>query len=319
MADLDKQFRTFNDTIKLGWKTQLETLRTKRDVVYDRVLNGLPEGVRAPGKRNQGSYAMGTGIFPLEGDYDIDVALEFELDPAAHDPVAVKRWVYDAVEDHTSKTAVREPCVTVWWQRKGEPIYHVDLAVYAVHEGNTYLARGKLGASEDLRRWEPADPKALIEHLKKTPSDEVAREQQRRVIRYLKRWKDLRFSATGEEAPRGIALTACALRWFEARDSELDAVLDLVSRMHDAGEDIQVFLPVPPGNDLFAAMNAQQRQNLHGQLGKLRAALETARDETRPRRAAEGLRAFFGDDFPLPGKTASGLGAAAIGSSGASA
>ncbi|MCA9687103.1 MAG: hypothetical protein KC457_33365, partial [Myxococcales bacterium] len=85
------------------------------------------------------------------------------------------------------------------------------------------------------------------------------------------------------------------------------------------GKDISVRLPVPPGNDLFGAMNDEQRKNLHARQGELLKALREAKAESSATKAAEGLRRYFGEDFPVP-KKAGALGAAgALGTSGASA
>src|SRR5690606_26562410 len=138
---------------------------------------------KTPARFNQGSYAMHTGVVPVDGDYDIDVALEFELNPKEHPwPVEVKRWVYDALAGYDVE--MREPCVTVWWKdSQGKAQSHVDLAIYAVHESQTFLARGKLGAGPALQTWEDADPRGLIELVKSQPEDPVHREQMHRVIR----------------------------------------------------------------------------------------------------------------------------------------
>jgi len=317
MADLQKSFHKFHDAIALDH--ELESLREKRDRVLARLFSQLER--RNPRRRDQGSYALGTGIKPLpdRGDYDIDVALEFELDPQTISAVALKQEVFDAVKAHTQNVEVREPCVTIHYHRRGEPYLHVDLAVYAVHGGRTFLARGKPGAGAADNRWEPADPKALIEFVGSHPADPDHRQQQRRVIRYLKRWKDIVFSSEGEAAPRGIALTACTLEWFGARELEIDALTDVVAAMHQQGPQIEVYLPVPPGNGLFKRMSQDQRENYHARLGDLLDALRSAKAETNARRAAEALQKYLGEDFPVPKSAGPAMGAAAIGTSGASA
>jgi hypothetical protein len=268
MTDLNPEFRKFHDAIKLDWDDELADLRDKRDRVLDDLFANLSEDVpKKPARFNQGSYAMHTGILPLGGDYDIDVALEFELDPRDYPrPVDVKRWVYDALVGHDVE--MRKPCVTVWWKdSKGKPTAHVDLAIYATHGGETFLARGKLGAGHDQQVWEDADPRGLIKLVDSTPADPVERDQMHRIIRYLKRWKDHRFSSTGDDAPRGIALTACALEWFVARDKELDALCDLVTTIERQGPMLSVRLPIKPRSDLFGEMNRHQQANLHARLG----------------------------------------------------
>lgn len=320
MSDLNPEFRKFHDAIKLDWDDELAELRDKRDEVLDTLFAKLAASVTKPARFNQGSYAMHTGIVPINGDYDIDVALEFQLDIDEHpSPVAVKRWVYDALRSYPD-VEMREPCVTVWWRdRAGNPQSHVDLAIYATHDGETHLAWGKLGASRELQAWEPADPRGLLERVRSQPEDPKHRDQMHRVIRYLKRWKDHRFSDTGEDAPRGIALTACALQWFNPCEKEIDALLGLVTSIHSRGPNIRALLGGKPHTDLFAAMNEHQRSNFNGRIGELESALRKAKAEGSPRAAAEQLRKQFGDDFPLPSRAGAAAGGAAIGTSGASA
>lgn len=324
MADLQKLFERFHETIALKRKTAGKTLAEKRRRILDRLAEGIAEqrkeGADIPTYtvRNQGSYAMRTGIKPLDGDYDIDVALTFDASKDEHpDPVAVKRWVYDAVKRQTTNVRMREPCITVFYQSKGEPVYHVDLAIYVKDESGgdatSYLARGKLGSGPDHKSWEESDPAALIAELNGRFSDTDDRRQFRRVIRYLKRWKDVQFSSEGNEAPRGIALTACAYEWFQPAytrdglantrtDDDLRALEGLVQEMLDrfVGARLSVTLPVPPRNDLFARMSDEQMKTTKAKLIALRDALTAARDEIDPHVAAGDLSKLLSDDFPVP-------------------
>ena len=86
MADVQKQFGEFNEAIRLKQYEENTTLREKRDVV----LKKLKERMKALFKEkdeaqptythfDQGSYKLGTGVKPLEGDFDIDVGLRFDV------------------------------------------------------------------------------------------------------------------------------------------------------------------------------------------------------------------------------------------------
>lgn len=307
MTSLQSEFSRFNDAIRLGWDDEQAILRERRDAVIDQIR----ERIDAPAFDvfNQGSYKLGTGIKPVDGDYDIDVGLRFHTTREAWDPVELKRRVHAALSGYNVE--IRRPCVTVQYQRRGEPLYHVDLNVYVPAAGGDllYLAVGKHGDAASLREWRPSDPNALAAAIDRQyiPGD---REQFRRVVRYLKRWKDLEFSHEGTAAPTGIALTASALQWFAPatqRDAvanrvhhcDLLALGDLVARMvAHASPRLRVHLPVPPHDDLFARMNAAQMQVFRDKLTRLADALRAARSDADDVSTGDILRRHLGDDFP---------------------
>lgn len=352
MANLTKQFDSFHKTIAITPALEKKILAGKRDIILDKLSESIVKR-RKNGKdiptythRNQGSYAMDTGIKPVSGeDYDLDVALLFDLDQSKFDPLTVKGWVHSALRDHTKEVRWREPCVTVFYSQNDEHVYHVDFAVYS--SGNPdercYLARGKEHSTDDNKKWEEADPTKLIETLKNHFTDSNDRAQFRRVIRYLKRWKDVKFPYVGNSAPTGIAITGCALCWFEvskyedliANTTTYDdhvATLALVKSMLSHFEQVydsetqqfvdrlRVSLPVPPENDIFDKMTNKQMTTFKQRLEDLRDNLVEAQSDIDPHTAAKTLSKEFGTDFPVPEKkdTAESL-SKAITSSGGSA
>ncbi len=335
MANVQSQFQQFHTAIAITRKAEKQTLAEKREIVLDKLSEGIKkqreagEEIPSYDHINQGSYAMETGVKPVDGDYDLDVALRFDLDTKDYpDPVVVKSWVYKALDGHTKEVRFREPCVTVFYERKGEHVYHLDFAIYAVasQSGSKFLARGKAQSSDGNRYWEVADPKMLLEVMKAKFSDnQTDRAQFRRTIKYLKRWKDVNFRSTGNAAPTGIALTSCALSWFipvkttdhvqgSTSYNDLSATLSLVEGMLRQFMDtfdsetgavvprLVTQLRVPPGNDLFEKMTSTQMMAFHERLQALCDALKEARDEVDPHDACKKLRSVFGDDFSVPKK-----------------
>lgn len=329
MAKVQKQFEQFAENIRLGTYDELQTLRDKRDIIVDKLRSGLKKNFEDKGEKppkfesfNQGSYAMNTGIKPVEGDYDIDVGIRFFISKDKHKPLEVKQWVYDALEDHTSRVEIRRNCVTVYYMKDGEVDYHVDLAVYAAGEDGTeplHLAKGKLNSSEELKFWEESDPQGLIEKVNGTYADKDA-QQYRRSIRALKRWKQEQFNAGGNGAPVGIGLTLAAYYWFQVNKTtnwqntiEYDdraALQNLVRSMlnnftlvvHDGefASRLVVKVPVKPSTNVFEKMTNTQMKTFKANLEALEQALIDAGSEPDTRAACLILRKQFGEDFPVP-------------------
>jgi hypothetical protein len=330
MADVQKYFEQFNGTIQLGRFDENETLREKRNIIRRRLDDKLP-GVFARHKEDcpswkfydQGSYDMGLGVKPLDGDYDIDQGMYFDVRSADWDPVILKKRVREALDGHTKEVRIRKPCVTVQYQSGGEPVYHVDIAVYAGGDadGKARLAVGRESTPSGERRWEVSSPRTLkAKVFDKFKDDERA--QFRRVVRYLKRWKDVKFSSNGNAAPLGIAFTVLAYDnllptfsdAFTGEADDLGALRKLVKAvlgrfvMHYSPAKgnyrrLIVSLPVEPWNDLFEHMSDAQITDFEEKLTRLRDALDEAADATDPVETCKKLNRQFGDDFPIPEKS----------------
>ncbi len=332
MARVQKQFDQFNEAIKLKRFEENQTLREKRDIIRRKLRERLPGVFAAHGEecpafffRDQGSYKMGTGIKPLDDDFDIDQGLYFVIATTAYpDPVVLKRRVHEALDGHTDSVRIRRPCVTVTYHEEGEPIYHVDIAVYsdgsANPDGNSQLAKGREYSTPEHRYWEASDPQGLIDKIDERFKGNDAK-QFRRGVRYLKRWKGEKFSGEGNVAPLGIGLTVATyddlatVYTDEAagKPDDLEALRRLVgkilgrfSRVFGAGGNLAwrlvVPLPVEPGNDLFEQMTDTQMAGFEEKLQALRDALEAATDEIDPVEACKTLQGVFGEDFPIPEK-----------------
>lgn len=332
MADIQKYFIEFHVKIKQDRFKENKTLREKRDRILDRLKNNWDKifedlDIDPPKYEtfNQGSYDLGTGNIPTNGDYDIDVGIIIKISKDDYpDPVKVKKWIHDALDGHTKSVEIRRPCVTVSYQQDGEQIYHVDLAVYCESDDKIYLAKGKLNSNEENRVWEEADPFGLSSLIKEHYSDRDDDKQFRRIIRYLKRWKDVKFDSDGNAAPIGIGITIAAYKWFEPNKTLIDlfantykyndlkALSQFVQKMIDNYsyvwrdgqyvERLEVILPVVPNCDLFDKMSNSQMTSFKEKLENLQKALEDAIEEAAPEEACKLLQKQFGDEFPVPDK-----------------
>ena len=300
-------------------------MRERRDTLLRDLAEGLKKLFNEKGEPvpafhpiNQGSYEMDTGIKPLDGDYDIDVGLIFHLAPI-HDnnhPHEVKSWVYESLRRQNRTVRWRNPCVTVYYMKDGEPDHHVDLPVYtssADGSGQRYLAFGKEHSEASLRHWEIADPEKLTEKVNACHSDDDDK-QFKRVIRALKRWKQEQFPIGGNAAPPGIGLTLCAFDWFAPVSAVTDplkgtvayddrmALEALVRSMlgQFLGDRLRVSLPVQPFKDVFKKMTDEHQRQFKAKLERLLETLVFAKNEASRKAACTRLQREFGTDFPVP-------------------
>lgn len=356
MANIQKQIVQYDEAIRLKRYGENATLGKRRDAVLNKLRERFKK-MREEGREvptfepfNQGSYEMGTGIDPANGDYDIDVGLDFNITKAGYpDPVKLKELVFEALDGHTPLgTVIRRSCVTVNYQIDGEQAYHVDLAVYACDNVEStphalHLAKGKQHSEAAHRFWEPSDPKGLTEWVERRFEGE-AEKQFLRVIRVLKGWKSYLFDHNGNGAPPGIGLTIAAGRWFQpevATDpvskvttcddrKALRNLVDTMIRSFTTIASVEKFgetavrlkadLPVSPWKDVFARMSEGQMATFKARLEKLRDLLDEVAREEDPIEACKKMQKQFGDRFPVPAKeeTAQSRGRA-ITSSGVSA
>ena len=296
------QFEKFHNNIRLKPYDENATLREKRDRVLTRLKKNCAYTHVA---FNQGSYQMRTGVIPLDGDFDIDVGIVFDGNPNDHNAVTVKRLVFNALNGHTKDVAIRRPCVRVAYQESGEPLYHVDLAVYMRYYGQLYLAKGLQTATA---HWESSDPEgAMVKLMGRYSGDEAA--QFRRVVRYLKRWKDYNFATDGNAAPVGIGLTIAAYERFQpiksgATFDDLSALERVVSSMnssfytvYEGGQYLWRLIakmPASPHDDVFLRMSSKQMTAFREKLGKLSENLSLARQHNN----SGYMRRAFGTAFP---------------------
>lgn len=322
MNNLQSEFIEFHDKIKLSLDENKE-LRDKRDILLEKLSKNIADEAADYTIFNQGSYAMHTGIKPDDGDYDIDVGLRFDLSRDDYpDPVSVKKWVYDALEGHTEKVEIRKSCVTVTYKEDGEDAYHIDFACYSQEDEDLYIAKGKLESSEENRFWEESDPKGLLDNMGRHFSDKDDLAQFRRIIRYMKKWKNKHFESSGNSAPTGIALTALAYDNFEVQKAPnpvtgkyeyddfgaLKKFVDKIKKMFvkkydyetgDSYHSIEQKLFVKPYNNLFAKMSKKQQEDFYKKIGMMLEKLCVAEGKEKKSEACNIMVEIFGSDFPV--------------------
>lgn len=312
---MQDQFNKFHEKIRLSDKDEKAKLQEKRELLVADLKAGLKREADRKNETplrfeyfNQGSYAMHTGTKPYDNDYDIDVGIIFDNTQDDFDnPIELKKKVKDALNSTFRTVSIRRPCVTVTYHKDGKPDYHVDLAVYVKIDGEDHyeIAIGKEHSNEDNLEWQESDPKGLIKKINNQFTGDD-RKQFRRVVRYLKRWRDKQFRNGG--APISIALTCAAYHWFSPKvtgvNNDLRSLRALINEMIDSfnwfDDRLEVELPVIPRGDLLDSMTDNQMVTFKEKLEALKDALDSARDDSSQTDACKTLQKQFGDEFPVP-------------------
>lgn len=332
---LQTYFKEFNKKIKLDYDVNSD-LANKRDILVGILKNS--DDIPSFTVYNQGSYSMHLGVEPLDKEYDIDVGLRFKINKDDYDdPMELKQKIHDILDNHTDYGAtIKKPCVTVTYKKDGEAAFHVDLVVYSYEDkddtdSQLFLARGKkTGADETY--WEKSDPVGLINYInEKYKGEEAAkdREQFRRVVRFVKRWKNKQFSSDGNAEPPSIGITLIAVDKFQASKThdyledidvydDLNALINFVNdiknlfvftgfssegrAMYSISYNISNTLGFELNTNVFKKMTNIQMTNFKDKIEALITNLENVKNEADEIEQCKKLSKIFGDDFPVPDK-----------------
>ena len=283
----------------------------------------------------QGSFAVNTAINSLDGDFDIDRAIVIDAEKAPEDPVAPKRVIKEVLDKRNFKDPrIKKPCVTADYKSTN---LHIDYTVYQKEtsffgDDTYYLAVGKNGSSDEHKEWSEADQKGLIEWIDSVDDfvfgATVKRKQLKRLIRYIKRWRDVNFNSDGvRKKIFSIGLTIMLKEQYSPNplsdevDDDLQALKSTVDAILEADyisapwgtEDYRVYvrLPKKPNRDIFQhkvegghadGSDLNVGAQLRNKLLKLQEELQKASDETDEVKQCEILNKLFGDDFKVPKK-----------------
>lgn len=343
MADIQKQLLEFHDNIKLGKYDENQGLRDKRDIITNKIKNGLEKHFKDKNEDvptieffDQGSYATDTGIKPKDDDYDIDEGVLIKLNKEDYegDPVYFKKIIRDIMLNHTNKEPdIKRPCVTITYTKDDEPKYHVDLPVYlnSSEDDNLYLSWGKEFSTGENKEWQLSDPKGLNNYIRDAFSGDD-KKQFKRVVRYLKKWKDIKFSSESKDGtPPSIGITLIAADYLnpvkevnsitgkeeyndlKAMKVLVEQLISLFSYQYCIEEEeflyiIEYKLPldsIPYENktNVFSKMTHKKMNSFYEKALKLKDSLVYAIEEKDPNKACTELVKFFGEDLPVPEST----------------
>ncbi|MBW1706282.1 MAG: hypothetical protein JRJ86_14115 [Deltaproteobacteria bacterium] len=297
MADLTDEFKTFHDRVTLT-SGKKESLRKARNAIRSRIRNYFHENLKLklPKFLGQGSYAMGTTVNPIDGEFDIDDGIYLQhLDENDNSkwpsPGTVHSWLINATDGHTKDKPIdKRTCVRMRYAGQ----YHVDLPAYAKLNGDYLLAeKGNKG-------WHRSDPLAInMWFMENVKAHGV---QLSRVVRYLKAWADFQSGRRGI-MPSGLLLTVLAgqnLRIDEREDVSLSDTAYAISNM--VYPVFCVYNPVDSEEELTARLTDEQKIRFQEAISDLasEAALAIRTDDREE--ASKLWRKQLGDRFPASEK-----------------
>lgn len=283
----------------------------------------------------QGSFAVDTAINSLQGDFDIDRALIIDEGKAPEDPVDPKKIVLKVLEERNFKEPkIKKPCITADYKSIN---LHIDYTIYQHSSnfflGDTYeLAVGKIGSDKNNKEWSASDPKGLIEWIESTDNyGEIKlskRKQYKRLVRYMKRWRDVNFSEDVRKKLFSIGMTIILKEQYNPNtlSTELQDDLTVLKKVVDNiltenyirkeifkdQHRLFVDLPKKPYRNVFQHKveggECQSGSDLNlgtqfkNKLEQLKATLEKALNETCEIEQCTLLNKVFGNDFLIPKK-----------------
>ena len=313
------RFYKFHDKIKLSREdSEYKDAREKDDSILKTVKSALKEkGYPVIEVFLQGSMSTATGVKNPDEDFDIDRAIVIDFDGSPDDPVKVKKIVIKVLEDRGFKNAkIKTPCVTADYTNKN---LHIDIPIYRKRNGNYELAVGKMNSSEENKEWSASDPKGLTDWINNSScylgSANKKLEQYKRIVRYLKCWRDKKFSPVVAKKVFSIGLTVMAKEKYKPSFDDCDKPNDLVSIRDtvDAmlsggyfsfqGEErykVRVTLPKSPWRDIFDGSSLNTGTQFYNKMTSLKGKLDKAIQESDLVKQCKILNEVFGDDFEVP-------------------
>ena len=323
---LQTQFIKFEKNIRLTWQDdKLKKIREKDDSIRSDIRAAFKkEGYPVKNFFQQGSYATKTTIIPLNDDYDIDVAVVIDNEEAPENSVEVKKTLRDVlVKRNLKDPKIKLPCVTAQYFKLEEKHFHLDYPIYKKENGSYRIAIGKEHSGDDIKKWEKSDPKGLLEWLNDSSkfSDDKAFAQYKRLVKYLKRWRDFKFSEPERRKVYSIGLAVMARESFQ-KSISVDGDISDVHSLKDTIEkimmptyftitskdsqgnpqyNIEVKIPKQPCRDIFDKHGKTIGTLIYNRLSKLNNKLDDVIAEKSLKKQCETLvKDVFGDDFPVP-------------------
>jgi hypothetical protein len=301
--DFDKQFKEYHEKIKLNSSKKKELIGEKgkkgsRGALRDRIKKDFKEKSRKQSKfYMQGSFSMNTTINPISAEYDLDDGVYLQnIDTSKlmnewETPETVHTWIIDAVDGHTSKKPTdKNLCVRVHYADEKK---HIDLPIYVQKDDTYYLAvKGK--------GWIESNPKEIKDWFLNEVS--AKGEQFRRVVRYLKGWKDFRENENNQvKLYGGFQLTVLASYHFVDSESDEKAFFKTIEGIKSSLwiYEHQICHPKNGSKNIIEHYTEARREKFVEEFEKMYEKAKVAYEGNDCIEKSKKWRKIFGDRFPL--------------------
>lgn len=304
-----KSFLTFETNITLD-SNKKDMLKKQRDILRTDIKKGFTaQGYNQPQFAMQGSFSLKTSLNPLtdkdgnkqEVDIDDGVYIKVDSDNSENwlSPKDAHDIVYNAVNKNGRTVEDNDPCIRIIYSRD----YHVDLPVYIMYTDINNQTQVRYGR-KDYKEWIDRDPKLFKDWFYESISKD--NEQLRRLVKYLKAWKDYRLVQNKEsKGLGGFQLTVIAEKYQYKCESDEECFYHTVKKINEALQNNQI----PPLYNLsdmnYPKENVLERysdariQIFKNNFKKLYNEAYIAFSETDIKKSSELWQKVFGDRFPI--------------------
>lgn len=300
MANNQEQFKAFHESIKAN-EARIKKLKTNRKALRDKIRKYFKDNLAdetQPKFYSQGSFAVDTILNPIVDNdglaaYDLDDGVYFigKSDDDKHSIQWYHDKVFAAVEGHTDQEPNdKKACIRVNYADG----HHIDLPMYFKVEGDDHpqLAHKK-------KPWVKQDAKEFNEWF----ADQCKEKKHlRKIVRFLKAWRDWMKYDKNVDLPCGFVLTILAANHYTENDStRWDIILkDTLISMYDELSKEDQFVcnrPVSPNENLFENYSDTRRDTFLSRLKSFRDDAERAINSTNQKEGCQKWQLYFGNRF----------------------
>ena len=303
----DKSFEEFDRKVKLT-DSKRSKLNNNRDTLRGKVKEHFKtRNWKLPRFYSQGSFPLRTNLNPIKktatGDsakekYDLDDGVYFICPISERESVETYHGrVGAAVAGHASEVKDKNTCVRVVYKDG----HHIDLPIYWMENKDSIpkLAHKSKGFVD-------SDPKAFGDWVNQNIQNAGHNGQLRRIIRYLKAWKDSREDNNSSlKLPSGFILTILACENYVGDKSDAIALRDTVENIKNyLSSSFSCYPPTASeGEDLLAKYDQGTCLKEFRMFSKN---ADDAVNTSSGKQPSECWTKIFGGRFPSSGRDSSG-------------